>query len=70
MKRFCTRLAVPVLIALGLSLGEAGVRSTQVAEAVDWDWVTSNLGSWCEGCCKAGRICCYHTNPCAVTPIE
>lgn len=52
MLRFSRLLPATLAIAAGLIFGEAAVRSSQEAQADNWEYVLSPQGSWCEGCCS------------------
>jgi hypothetical protein len=66
MKSSAAKLGFGVLLALGLSLGEAGLRSGQEAHADEWKFFASNTGSYCEGCCTGNFLCCSLDNPCSI----
>jgi hypothetical protein len=60
------KLGFALLFALGLSLGEAGVRRGQEAHANEWRAFMSNTSVYCEGCCPEGAVCCYLSSPCRI----
>lgn len=66
MKSSIAKLGFAVLLAAGLSLGEAGVRSGQEAHANEWQQFVSNTSVYCEGCCPEGFLCCYLNSPCRI----
>lgn len=70
MGKLIRKLGLAVAIAAGLTLGEAGARHEQTAEAASWEEWVSNEGWYCEGCCPSGQLCCEVNHPCRVVPID
>jgi len=71
MRMSATKLGAAVVIAIGLSLGEPGARSTQSIQAVEWEHYISPKEFKCEGCCSGGgTLCCHHNSPCSVVPVD
>lgn len=70
MGKLIRKLGLAVVIAAGLTLGEAGARDEQIAEAASWRQYVSNNGWVCEGCCPSGELCCDVNHPCSVVPVD
>jgi hypothetical protein len=73
MRRPLSRLlkvVVPLLVAAGMTFGAAAADPRQEAHADQWQMYLSNNGVYCEGCCKAGSLCCSINSPCRVSAPE
>jgi hypothetical protein len=70
MRNLFRKLGFAVVVATGLTLGEAGARDEQVAHAASWQLWGSPQGAYCEGCCRPGTLCCEVNFPCSVTPVD
>jgi hypothetical protein len=66
MNRSWAKLSLAALIAMAVSLGEPGVRESQVAEAADWKFYAGSVESYCEGCCEPNYLCCQVDSPCRI----
>lgn len=69
MGKLFRKLGLAAVIVAGLTLGEAGVRDEQTAEADTWELWISPQEMWCEGCCPSGQLCCEVNHACRVTPV-
>ena len=71
MRMPATKLGAAVVIAIGLSLGQPGARSTQSLEAAQWEFYISPDEFKCMSCCSGGgTLCCEHNSPCSVVPVD
>jgi hypothetical protein len=70
MKSPFRKLGFAPLIAAGLLFGDAAARDEQAAHADNWQLYGSNTGSYCEGCCRPGFLCCELPSACRVPAGE
>lgn len=71
MRISATKLGAALVIAIGLSLGQAGAKSTQSLQAAQWEYYISPNEVKCMSCCSGGgTLCCQHDSPCSVVPVD
>lgn len=71
MRLSATKLGAAVVIAIGLSLGQPGAKSTQTLQAAQWEYYISPDEFKCMSCCSGGdTLCCEHNSPCSVVPVD